>query len=225
MIDYDHSLNAHSIEGPQIFLPEILKDINVCSLLDVGAGKGTWLAAALDYGLTDLVGIDGVKVSNEELACLPSLIIQKDLAEGFSLGRSFDVAICFEVAEHLPDVSANRLIESISQHTNLCFFGAAIPGQNGQGHINCQWPGFWQSIFNQYGFECFDDIRPRIWNMQGEPWYRQNIFRAVRSGNAGNEPRILSLVHPEMVQHLTKKKEFNLRRVGKIFNSGISKFR
>jgi hypothetical protein len=217
-VNYNHNRNMHSTEGPQVLLPEILKGTNICSLLDVGAGKGTWLAAAKNHGLIDIFGIDGIKLSSDELCCASSLIVQNDLNDGFSLHRNFDAVICFEVAEHLPEASSHRLIESITQHTNLCFFGAAIPGQNGQGHINCQWPIYWQSIFNYYGFECFDDIRPRIWNMQGEPWYRQNIFRAVRSDNAGNESRILPLVHPEMVSYITNPKLLSQNLVMRMLN-------
>ena len=213
------------MRGPSILLPQILQGTNVSSLLDVGAGNGTWLAAAKEHGLIDIIGIDGIKLSDGELFCQASLIIQKDLRAGFSLKRKFDAVICFEVAEHLPEASSHRLIESITQHTNLCFFGAAIPGQNGQGHINCQWPSYWQLIFNQCGFECFDDIRPSIWSMQGEPWYRQNIFRAVRSDNAGNESRILPLVHPEMVQHLKVEKRSIYGRLANLFKSSIANHR
>jgi hypothetical protein len=218
-INYDHELNSHSTNGPLVLLQEILLETNVASLLDVGTGRGDWLSAALNLGLNDVIGIDGIKLPDNQLSCNSSLILKRNLAETFNLERKFDVVICFEVAEHLPYTSAYKLIESISKHTDLCFFGAAIPGQNGQGHINCQWPEYWQSIFNKFGFECFDDIRPRIWDKNAEPWYRQNIFRAKRTYNAGSEPRILSLVHPEMVQYLSIKKDSYQQRIKRVLDT------
>lgn len=203
-IDYSHSLNSHSANSPSVILPFFLQASNEAnSLLDVGCGTGVWIQAAKNFGLPTCQGIDGIRLLPPELKCDPDLVIQKNLGEGLDLGKKFDVAICLEVAEHLPEDSARMLIYSITTHSDNIFFSAAIPGQRGQGHINCQWPEYWQSIFNDYGFACYDDIRLKIWNLEVEPWYKQNTFRSVRSESAGTEPRILPLVHPEMVQYIS----------------------
>jgi len=55
------------------------------------------------------------------------------------------------------------LVTSLRAHADTVIFSAACPGQEGQGHINCQWPSYWQALFNRNGFECVDDIRPVIW--------------------------------------------------------------
>lgn len=112
----------------------------------------------------------------------------------------FDLAICLEVAEHLPPESSHNFIKALCEHSDHVIFSAGCPWQPGQNHINCQWPEFWQQLFNQSGFACEDNIRPRIWNIQGiEIWYRQNLFTARRSCNAGQEARIRGMVHPEFL--------------------------
>lgn len=202
-INYNHNQNIHNEDAAKLLLPMMLPcGLSVSSILDVGAGTGAWINAAREIDIKDCVGIDGIVLTGHNLKCEPGLISEINLANSFYLGRRFDIAICLEVVEHLPATSARGLIESIVKHTDLFFFSAAIPGQNGQHHINCQWPEYWQNLINQYGFECVDDIRPRIWTMDVDPWYKQNMFRAFKSVNAGLEPRIRSLVHPEMIKHI-----------------------
>ena len=152
-----------------------------------GRRKGLW-------------GVDGILIDQLTFILPQANIATQDLTKRFDLGRTFDVVICLEVAEHLPEIAADILVESICRHGSLIFFSSACPWQSGERHLNCQWPSYWQSLFNRYGFACYDDIRPLIWEDKDvEPWYRQNMFRATRQLDvAGSEPRILPLIHPEL---------------------------
>ncbi len=204
-IDYEHDKNIHTLEGPRTALPRIFEGLNPASLLDVGCGTGTWLKAAIEFGITDIFGIDGVDISPEKLLIPDDRFKCQDLTTSWKLNRRFDVAICFEVAEHLDEKSSEHLIRTITAHSDRVLFAAACPGQDGQHHINCQWPKYWQCIFNTQGYVCDDAVRWRIWNLEGiEPWYRQNMFHAIRSTEkAGFEKRIESVVHPEMLKWLS----------------------
>jgi hypothetical protein len=105
------------------------------------------------------------------------------------------------VAEHLDPEAAETLVQSLARHGNQVVFSAAIPRQGGEGHVNEQAPGYWQSLFNARGFRTYDDIRPLVWsNDKVFWWYRQNIFLAVHEEIAGDRPSadIAHLVHPEI---------------------------
>jgi hypothetical protein len=171
------------------------------SVLDVGAGLGTWMAAAHLAGIPEVWGTDVVKNTPDDNILSACTFKLHDASMPLNLQRTFDCVICLEVAEHLGEESAETLIGSLCRHATLVFFSAACPGQFGQNHINCQWPIYWQRLFNAEGFRCIDDVRWRMWNDHDvEPWYRQNMFRAVRDSlAAGSEPRIPSVVHPEML--------------------------
>jgi hypothetical protein len=158
------------------------------------------MSAAHGAGVRDIWGIDRVEPPFSEPLVGDGRFLLHDLSQPFNLNRMFDCVICLEVAEHLEESSANTLIESLCRHGNFIFFSAASPGQGGQNHVNCQWPTYWQSLFNVQGFVCTDDVRWSMWHdAKVEPWYRQNIFRAVRDPSiAGTEPRIASVVHPDM---------------------------
>lgn len=201
-IDYEHARNRHTVEGPSIAFPHLISFLpeQAKSFVDVGCGTGTWLKAALENGFDDAVGIDGIALPPEKLAVPPAIVLQRDLTQPLRLGRRFDVANCLEVAEHLDQASAGTLIESLVGLADTVIFSAACPDQPGQHHVNCQWPAYWQQLFNAHGFACDDAVRWAIWDITTiEPWYRQNMFIAKRDPHAaGRERRIPSVRHPEM---------------------------
>ena len=203
VIDYDHAKNPHGLNGPRAALQFIFAEEKPTSMVDVGCGAGTWLRAALDLGVKEVFGIDGV--ISPDLHVPRDIVKQIDFSEPFDLGCHFDVGLCLEVAEHLPEACADGLIASLVGHAHRILFSAAVPKQPGQHHVNCQWPVYWQNIFNRRGYICDDDIRWKLWNNDDvEPWYRQNIFWAIRKPElAGHEPRLLSVIHPQMIDGLS----------------------
>lgn len=210
-IDYDHNPAVHTLEGPRAAFRAVFADRLPSSLLDVGCGPGTWLRAALDEGVTDVVGVDGVDIPRDSFRFPPELFRQFDLTQEWSLGRRFDAVLCVEVAEHIDERHAASLVKALTMHADTVYFSAACPGQTGQHHVNCQWPGYWQELFNRCGYVCDDSTRWRIWGIADiEPWYRQNLFIARRSEAAGTEPRIPAVVHPDMMSRHVVRSQYTL---------------
>lgn len=206
---YDHQGNQHGLVGPATALPVALDGLAVSSLLDVGSGTGTWLAAARELGIKDLAGIDGIIPDEDQLHVKIDILAKHDFRQHWDLNRKYDIVLCLEVAEHLEPQHGALLVECIVQHTDVVLFSAAAPFQDGDHHTNCQWPYYWQAVFNQHGFICNDAIRWKLWNdVRVEPWYRQNLFMAKRSSDAGSEARLHAVYHPEMIQYLVTKKLF-----------------
>jgi len=195
-------LNQGSMRSAMVVLPLLAKWFSPGSVLDVGCGTGAWLSVWRELGVTDCLGIDGHVM-------IDALIISEDqfkrvnLDRPFALGRHFDLVMSLEVAEHLDASSADLFVSSIASHSDLILFSAAIPGQGGVGHINCQWPTYWSHRFATHGFEAFDPIRPTIWeNEEVMPWYRQNTLlyargdAAVRARQIAIEKPIINMIHP-----------------------------
>jgi SAM-dependent methyltransferase len=203
-VDYDHRLLAdrHSVEGARATLRALFGGSMPKSLLDVGCGTGTWLEAALDLGARDVLGVDGAALPDDLLRVPGNHFCSADLGRPLSLGRRFELVLCLEVAEHLDAASAATLVDSLTAHGDRILFSAAAPGQAGMHHVNCQWPEYWQRLFNARGYACSDAVRWQIWdNADIEPWYRQNLMLAVRDpANAGQEPRIRRVLHPEVTR-------------------------
>ena len=201
-IKFEHKRNQHSVEGARAALPILFGGARLGSVFDLGCGCGTWLKAFLEMGATDILGVDGVPMEEKELLFSKKNFRLHDLREPLLLGRRFDMALCLEVAEHLDLEHAPVIVKSLTVHSDRILFSAACPNQPGQGHVNCQWPGFWQNLFNEQGFSCSDSPRWAIWSVEEiEPWYRQNLFTAVKDPNkAGKEPRIPAVLHPSLIE-------------------------
>jgi SAM-dependent methyltransferase len=203
-VNFDHSLLPTSLKGPRAALEAMFPEALPASLLDLGCGNGVWASAALQFGIKDVLGIDGGDVKRGQLL-IPRASYQRQLlSESFFLDRKFDVALCLEVAEHVDEADAKTLIANLVRHADLIYFSAGCPGQPGQFHLNCQWPGYWQELFNEAGYACDDGIRWSLWNVPAlEFYYRQNMFLARRDDQlAGHEPRIQPVIHPEMLEFL-----------------------
>jgi hypothetical protein len=63
--------------------------------------------------------------------------------------RTFDLAICLEVAEHLPPEAAEGFIDSLTRLAPVVLFSAAITFQVGNQHLNGQWPDYWATLFRR----------------------------------------------------------------------------
>jgi hypothetical protein len=172
-------------------------------LLDVGCGLGVWSKAALNLGVKDVIALDAGEVDVNKLLVPAKQFRRQFLNERFSLGRKFDVAICLEVGEHLAAEAAPVLIANLVHHADVIYFSAACPGQPGQGHVNCQWPEYWQNLFNAEGYVCDDAIRWKLWNVSAIGFvYRQNLFLARKDPlHAGREARIQPVIHPDLVEY------------------------
>jgi SAM-dependent methyltransferase len=217
IVDYEHSKDVYSSVGPQAAFPVLLDIAKPSSLLDVGCGTGTWLKAAMECGIEELMGIDGVAIPPDQLLIPDTCFQVRDLTRSWDLGRRFDAVLCLEVAEHLDESHSGTLLDALTRHSDIIIFSAACPGQTGQHHLNCQWPAYWQQLFNHRGYVCSDAVRWRLWEMEAvEPWYKQNMFTARHAPkDAGEEPRIPAVFHPKIMPL------FESEMAGKIFSAHV----
>lgn len=158
----------------QVVVPVVCEILQPESVLDLGCGLGEWLDA---FPVEDKLGVD-IAV---EVPSVAHYHIAHDLTTPLDLGRSYDLVISLETAEHLPESAADTLVTSIVRHAGSVLFSAAVPGQEGKGHINCQPHDYWHAKFRAHGYAPHDLIRPRIArDSRVSPWYRDNIFVYLR---------------------------------------------
>ena len=189
--------------------------MKVRSVLDVGCGRGLWLAVAGGLGAIETIGIEGPWIKSETSYIALDRILTRDLELGFDLNRTFDLVMSIEVAEHLSPAAAENFVTSLARHGDFILFSAAIPFQPGTGHINCQFPDYWARLFSEHDYQPVDFIRPAIWNDSAmHLWIRQNMLAFVsaqflsknswaRKVAAASRP--LSIVHPELFTALLRR--------------------
>jgi SAM-dependent methyltransferase len=167
-------LNGDSLRSAEVIVPILYELVQPQSVVDVGCGVGAWLSVFKKHGASRTLGIDGDYVPRDQLLVEAHEFSPVDLGSRFHLNETFDLAVCLEVAEHLPRGSARAFIDSITRLAPCVLFSAALPGQMGINHINLQWPDYWERLFHDAGFVSLDPIRPRIWqDTRVAWWYRQ----------------------------------------------------
>lgn len=210
-------LDETSPASAEVVVPIVLDLVGPSSVVDVGCGRGAWLAVFRRHGVADVLGVDGAWVDRGSLLVPAESFRAADLGRPTDLGRSFDLAVCLEVGEHLPESAAPALVETLTAAAPAVLFSAAIPGQGGVGHVNEQWPGYWAELFARRGFVALDVLRPLIWeDARVASWYRQNCFLyatrelAARRGwtagwTDGEQPPPRRLVHPDLFARMVRR--------------------
>ncbi len=195
------------MKSTQKLAQAIIDILNPSSVVDFGCGRGYWLQQFLSLGITNVRGFEVQDFPNDQWVVDKSLVVQCDLTKEILPERRYDLAICIEVAEHLPISAADQLISNIVAHSDFVMFGAAIPYQEGAGHINENWIEFWLQIFASKKYVCFDIFRWKHWNdREIHWWYRQNTVLFVKESRLPfmaklgyhHSKIVYSVVHPEM---------------------------
>ena len=154
------------------------KALMIDSVLDIGCARGTWLSAWQDAGVGEVLGIDGNYVEVSTLAIPRERFVAADLAGHLDLRRKFDLVQSLEVAEHIPETSADEFVGNLVRHSKgIILFSAAPPGQGGEFHVNEQPYEYWRRKFRMLGYEPHDYVRPLIRTDTAISfWYRYNTI-------------------------------------------------
>jgi len=117
------------------------------NMVDIGCGPGGMIYYALSKGVK-AVGVDG----DPSVARDCPVMIEHDYSKKPLYLGEFDLGWSVEFLEHVEEQYIPNFME-----TFLCckhvFVTAAIPGQTGFHHVNCQWGDYWISKFEQAGFK------------------------------------------------------------------------
>lgn len=173
-------MEAGALRSAGAVLPLVFDLMTPQSVIDVGCGRGAWLRTAMELGVPFVQGLDGNYVDRQELLIPSERFLAVELSRPFQTPRCYDLALCLEVAEHLPYHAADTLVSALTSAAPVVLFSAAIPGQPGTHHINAQFPEYWQRRFAEHGYVALDAVRPQIRSdARVEPWYAQNMLLYV----------------------------------------------
>ena len=160
----------------KLIVPYLLENLNIRSVVDVGCGTGSWLKVFDYFGITEYLGVD-FHANLTSLRISQSNFININLNDSIVLGKTFDMAISLEVAEHLYPSQSARFVSDLCDLSNIILFSAAVPGQGGENHINERKIEYWRNLFKLKGYLAYDAIRSEfVDNKLIAPWYRFNTI-------------------------------------------------
>jgi len=145
-----------SADADEVVASALIAAVAPASVLDVGS-DGAWSAAFRARGVADV-----------ELTA-------HDLRTPLVFDRRFDLAVCTGVLDHLPSDVVPGLVASLVRAAEVVAFAAALPGVSPSDVSPARWPAWWDSLFEQQGYEPHDVIR---WDL----WDDERIDLLVRSG-------------------------------------------
>jgi len=194
-----------ALQSAKEIVPIVMEYIKPTSVIDIGCGNGTWLSVFAEYGICDLLGVDGGVVDESNLLVSMKQFQNFDLSkEKFRVERKYDLVVSLEVAEHIPNEKSYDFVKMLTDLGDIVMFSAAVPGQGGVDHINEKWQSYWAEIFQKFDYEPRDFIRSMVWdNPYVRYWYKQNIMIYCKNDKLNYLPKSIvstpvNLVHPEM---------------------------
>jgi GT2 family glycosyltransferase/cytochrome c-type biogenesis protein CcmH/NrfG/predicted SAM-dependent methyltransferase len=176
---------------------------DVKSLLELGCGGGWFTQEFLARGI-DVIAVEGSRQGFERAlgrGVPPQRIIRHDLRQPLDLGRTFDMVVCTEVAEHIECPFSSQLIANITRHGDFAWFSYEEPATNAAHYHHCneQPTAFWEQLFRYYG--------------RSPLWLPAQVMASVElRGNAVFYPT--GMVLPASLQQMSSPGPVTVRPVG-----------
>jgi len=191
MVDYNYSDNFYksvSVRAEET-ADQVIKILynfieQMKSIKDIGCGSGTWLKKFNEIGqFQKIFGFDLIGAIEKDVRSLDEKIVFEAIDFENIVENIFpktDLSLFLEVAEHLTENTAKKIIKFICETSNMVIFSAAIPGQGGYNHMNEQLMSYWVKQIEINQFIVFDSFREEMNKHQNLPfYYRNNIVLAI----------------------------------------------
>jgi SAM-dependent methyltransferase len=170
-------------EGLSLALINLVEKLGVKSILDLGCGPGFYLSKFKAAGyICD--GFDGNPYTEQLTQGLAKVA---DLSKEFFLNIEYDCVLSLEVGEHIPKVYEQAFIDNVCRHANkYVILSWAVPGQHGDGHVNCQTNEYIASVLLSRGFKRITTHEEELRKKSNFPWFKNTLMVYTREQVASN---------------------------------------
>jgi SAM-dependent methyltransferase len=194
--DFYKAVAVRAQEAAIMTAEYILDNISIHSVQDVGCGYGVWLKEFMERisgGRFLAIDHEGSRFElldrRDKRLTIQTINLEQHAPVN---GEIFDLSICLEVLEHIPENSARKVLDYLSDTSKLLLFSAATPGQGGTHHVNENSAIYWHSELIARGFVQIDVMRPLFKSNSKIPlYYRNNSYLYINlNSNSAFELKI-----------------------------------
>ncbi len=155
------------------------------SVVDIGCANGLHLKAFKQLGVKDLLGIEGTYAWAPYIEDhFGTYYIIHNLERKLLVYKKFDLAISFEVLEHIKEKFSGRVVANICRLSDtICC--SANPTTKGFKHVNPQPKKYWIEKFklNQFKY-CKDEVKElqsKFAKIECSDWFKTGlrVFRRI----------------------------------------------
>jgi hypothetical protein len=156
-----------------------VEENNITTVYDFGCGKGDYLDyLTSQYPLIKATGFEG-----HPLDANFDNILKADLAEPLNI-EPVDLVMSIEVGEHIPKEFEQTFIDNITNHaTKHIILSWGIPGQLGNGHVNCQENEYVINEVVKRGWVFESDMTQDIRSLMPWMWIKDTIMLFTKADN------------------------------------------
>ncbi len=133
--------HAKYVESAERIVAVLHDQLRPKRLVDLGAGCGVYAHLFAQKGV-EILALDGVTPPAEHVYPIP--FVKRDLTTPFAnIWGAFDLALCLEVAEHIPEPLADAFLDNALRFSDRLVLSAAQPNQGGHHHVNERPKRYW----------------------------------------------------------------------------------
>ena len=175
---YDHDVDPLMLSSADAMAKSLVGAFEPRFVIDVGCGTGALLAALARLGVHGL-GFDYAPAALERCRARGVSTRRLDIQRDPFPAERADLTISTEVAEHLPESSADRFVELLTTLAPVVAVTAALPGSRGKDHVNEQPNEYWITKFNSFQFAYDGPLTTRLRTEWRDGGVAETFFRSL----------------------------------------------
>ena len=143
------------------------------SVLDLGCGMGDYAHLLQAYRF-NVHAYDGNPNTPQLTIGLGQVA---DLSQPFDCGEQVDVVMSLEVGEHIPKEFEQTFLDNVVVNKpKMILLSWAVPGQVGDGHVNCQFNKYIEEQMNARGYKLNKALTYMLRHHSSLWWFKKTIM-------------------------------------------------
>lgn len=185
---YDEDVDPLMLSSADAIAASLEREFKPAFAIDVGCGTGALIASLEQIGVRCL-GLDHARAALQRCRERGVDARRFDIEQDPLPAERADLVLSTEVAEHLPESSADRFVALLTTLAPIAVVTAALPGSRGKDHVNEQPNDYWIAKFSARRFTYERELTMRLRDEWPADGVAETFFRSLMVFHAANDDR------------------------------------